>query len=110
MKHSEVYSIRLYDVIIPRQSQSDTIFLVTSYHESCDMKQFFFKSKPSDFVFTDQHIKVILYNLLCSIKFLHSANVVHRDLKPANILLDAECNVMICDYGLSRTMQKDKKS
>ena len=70
------------------------------------MKQMFHAEKPSDFVFTDEHIKVVLYNLLCSINFLHSANVVHRDLKPANILLDGECNVIICDFGLSRACQK----
>ena len=28
------------------------------------------------------HIKVILYNLLCSLNYLHSCNIVHRDLKP----------------------------
>lgn len=28
------------------------------------------------------HIKVILYNLLCSLSYLHSCNIVHRDLKP----------------------------
>lgn len=70
----------------------------------------FFSQKPKDFVFTEDHIKVIMYNLLCSINFLHSANVVHRDLKPANILVDGECNLSICDFGLSRTLSKDQKS
>ena len=35
---------------------------------------------------------------------MHSANVLHRDLKPANILLDEDCNIKICDFGLSRTL------
>ena len=33
----------------------------------------------------------ILYNLLCSLNFLHTANIMHRDIKPANILVDADC-------------------
>ena len=70
----------------------------------------FQSEKLEDFEFTDDHIKVVLYNLLCSINFLHSANVVHRDLKPANILIDGDCNILICDYGLSRTLPKDKKT
>ena len=48
----------------------------------------------------------ILYNFLCALNYMHSANVVHRDIKPANILLDQYCNVQICDFGLSRTLPK----
>lgn len=57
----------------------------------------------------DKHITTILYNALCAINFLHSANLLHRDLKPANILVDSKCGVKICDYGLARVaQQKDK--
>lgn len=104
-----MFAIQLHEVIIPDRTQSGTIFLVTSYHDSNDMKQMFHSSKPDNFVFTDEHIKVMLYNLLCSVNFMHSANVVHRDLKPANILVDGQCNLVICDFGLSRTLLKEKK-
>lgn len=45
-----------------------------------------------------------MYNSLCCLKFLHSCNVIHRDIKPANILINKNCQVMICDFGLARTM------
>ena len=46
----------------------------------------------------------MVYNLLCAVKYLHSANVLHRDLKPANILVNEDCSVKICDFGLARSI------
>ena len=53
--------------------------------------------------FDEDHIKYILYNLLCSMKFIHSADIMHRDIKPGNILINADCQIKICDFGLSRS-------
>lgn len=46
----------------------------------------------------------MVYNLLCAVRYLHSANVLHRDLKPANILVNEDCSVKICDFGLARSI------
>jgi len=49
-------------------------------------------------------LKLILYNMLCTIGFIHSCNVMHRDIKPANILIYEDCSIKFCDFGLSRTI------
>lgn len=59
--------------------------------------------------FTEDHVICIVYNILCSLNFLDSANVLHRDLKPNNILIDANCVVKICDFGYARTQQTNEK-
>lgn len=55
-------------------------------------------------------MKLVLYNILCSMNFIHSANIVHRDVKPANILINQNCQVKICDFGLARSLPKKTKS
>lgn len=51
---------------------------------------------------TDDHVQFFLYQLLRGLKFIHSAGVLHRDLKPSNLLLNAACDLKICDFGLAR--------
>jgi serine/threonine protein kinase len=50
----------------------------------------------------EKSILILMYNLLCGMKFMHSAGVMHRDIKPDNILIDKKGSVMFCDFGLSR--------
>ncbi|KAL8181384.1 UNVERIFIED_CONTAM: Mitogen-activated protein kinase 15 [Gekko kuhli] len=57
----------------------------------------------------DIHKCYILYQLLKATKFVHSGNVIHRDQKPSNILLDADCFVKLCDFGLARSLCQTHK-
>nr|DAD26036.1 TPA_asm: hypothetical protein HUJ06_027504 [Nelumbo nucifera] len=64
-----------------------------------DLHQIIRSSQP----LTDYHCQFFLYQLLRGLKYIHSANVLHRDLKPSNLLLNANCDLKICDFGLART-------
>ncbi|WFD25977.1 mitogen-activated protein kinase [Malassezia nana] len=56
---------------------------------------------------TDTHFQSFIYQTLCGLKYIHSANVLHRDLKPGNLLVNADCELKICDFGLSRGFDPD---
>lgn len=40
---------------------------------------------------------------------MHSANIAHRDLKPRNLLIDANCDLKLCDFGLARPILERTK-
>ena len=91
---------RLYSVIPPQDTDDfNALCLVIEYAET-DLQRII---RSSIFLDLDQ-VRSIMYNLLLGLQYLHQAKVLHRDLKPANILINEDCSVRICDFGLSRTI------
>jgi mitogen-activated protein kinase 1/3 len=94
------YVVNILDVLEPKNPDSfDTLYVVLELAES-DLK----KVIKSAIHLQIKHIQTVVYNLLCAVKYLHTANVIHRDLKPANVLVNEDCSVKICDFGLARSI------
>jgi serine/threonine protein kinase len=91
--------ITMYDIMtVPPNTQNfQDIYIVTNLMES-DLERII-RSKQ---VLTNQHFQYFLYQILRALKYIHSANVLHRDLKPSNLLVNANCDLAVCDFGLSR--------
>ena len=69
----------------------------------CDLAAIIRSGQP----LTDAHFQSFVYQILCGLKYIHSANVLHRDLKPGNLLVNADCELKICDFGLARGFSID---
>ena len=85
------------------QNNLNHIFLVMELGER-DLASLLKNNK--NFSLDEGHIITIMYNILCAFNFLHSANIIHRDIKPANILIDDNCSIKICDFGIAWVMPK----
>lgn len=81
-----VFSPRLRDILIPSkktptgfEKSFNDIFLVMDCIDM-NLNSIFFRLEADSF--TERHVMTIMYNMLCALNFLHSANVIHRDIKP----------------------------
>ncbi|AIO02212.1 mitogen-activated protein kinase, putative [Leishmania panamensis] len=50
------------------------------------------------------HKQFIMYQLLKTMKYLHSAEILHRDMKPSNLLINSDCTMKVADFGLARSI------
>ena len=55
---------------------------------------------------SERHIQFFIYQILSGLKYIHSAGLLHRDIKPSNILLNEDCQLRICDFGLARPIPR----
>ncbi|KAJ7525690.1 hypothetical protein O6H91_17G061900 [Diphasiastrum complanatum] len=97
MDHENIVAIR--DIIRPpRREEFNDVYIVYELMDT-DLHQIIRSNQQ----LTEDHCQYFLYQLLRGLKYIHSANVLHRDLKPSNLLLNANCDLKICDFGLART-------
>ena len=78
------------------------IFLVMEYIES-DLKKIL-NSVHRGTVLEEDHIVTMMYNSLCALNFIHSANLMHRDLKPLNVMIGDNYNIKLIDFGEAKRL------
>ncbi|XP_078168863.1 mitogen-activated protein kinase 4-like [Carex rostrata] len=97
MRHENIIALR--DIMMPphRRTYKD-IYVVCDLMQT-DLHQIIQSPQP----ISDYHLQYFLLQILRGLNYLHRANILHRDLKPGNILVNANCDLKICDFGLART-------
>eukprot|EP01046_Picozoa_sp_COSAG06_P050427 COSAG06_NODE_7984_length_2311_cov_340.752697_2_plen_377_part_00 len=89
--------IPLIDIQAPaNRAEFSDVYHVTQMMD-CDLHRINYSQK-----LTDDHAQCFIYQILKGLKFIHSAGVIHRDLKPANLVVNKNCDLKICDFGLAR--------
>lgn len=97
LRHENV--IELVDVMTPPAPVLEDVYLVLGLMET-DLHHVIQSSQD----LTDDHVLFFSYQVMRALKYLHSASVVHRDLKPRNLLVNSDCDLRICDFGLARVI------
>jgi mitogen-activated protein kinase 1/3 len=90
--------ITLRDMINPASKNDfEDVYMVFDFMET-DMHKIIYSKND----LTDDHCQYFAYQMLRGLRHIHGANVLHRDLKPSNLLLNGNCDLKICDFGLAR--------
>ncbi|CAG8083429.1 unnamed protein product [Penicillium nalgiovense] len=87
--------INMTDIFI---SPSEDLYIVTD----CMMTDLHHLLRASSKPLECQFIQFFTYQMLRGLEYIHLAGVIHRDLKPSNILINDNCDLKICDFGLAR--------
>ena len=96
LQHENIIGIKT--ILLPKSREEfENIYVVLELMES-DLSSIIKSPQP----LTNDHIKFFTYQILRGLKYMHSAGIIHRDLKPRNLLINSNCDVKICDFGLAR--------
>ena len=100
--HENIVQIKDMITVPPNTIDFTDVYIVTNLMES-DLDRIITSRQP----LTNQHHQYFLYQILRGLKYIHSASVLHRDLKPSNLLVNSNCDLAVCDFGLARGVDDD---
>ena len=84
---------------------TEFLFLVSDYLEGGDLRFQLTKNKT----FTETQTKFLIANLLLSLDYLHTNNIIHRDVKPENLIFEKNGYLRLTDFGIAKTFTKNNK-
>ncbi|XP_007253283.3 serine/threonine-protein kinase SIK1 isoform X1 [Astyanax mexicanus] len=83
--------IKLYQVM----ETKDMLYIVTEYAKNGEMFDFL----TSNGRMSEAEARKKFWQILTAVDYCHRHHIVHRDLKTENLLLDANMNIKLADFG-----------
>lgn len=91
--------VRIYEV----GEEGNIHYISTEYIEGMSLKEYIVTCSPLRI----EDVIEITRQILLGLKHAHERGVVHKDIKSQNIMLDANRNVKITDFGISDVIDDD---
>ena len=96
LQHENIVGIKT--ILLPKSREEfENIYVCLELMET-DLSTIIKSPQP----LSNEHVKFFTYQILRGLKYMHSAGIIHRDLKPRNLLINSNCDLKICDFGLAR--------
>ncbi|KAL3076343.1 hypothetical protein niasHS_013614 [Heterodera schachtii] len=97
LRHPNI--VRLYQVM----ETNNMLYLVTEYAPNGEIYDLISKQKK----LSEEMAKQKFWQIISAVDYLHNLNIVHRDLKAENLLLDANLQIKLADFGFSNFFSYD---
>lgn len=82
--------------------ESDGVaYFVMRYMDAGTLKEKMIEGRPLPLNDIDR----LFTQLAEALSYAHSRGIIHRDLKPANVLIDAQGNVFLTDFGIAKLLE-----
>ena len=80
------------------------LYLVLDYLPGGDLRYYINKG----IIFSEIQIKFFISNIILSLNYIHSMNIIHRDIKPENLVFDGRGYLHLTDFGIARKIKSGK--
>lgn len=100
--------VRYYDRIVDKKNTK--IYIIMEYCEGGDIGLLIKRLKKNKELIPEEIIWKIFTQLVLALYECHNhkdGKILHRDIKPSNVFLDAENNIKLGDFGLSRMLSNE---
>jgi len=75
------------------------LFIILEYIEGEELDKYLFRSKG---LMPEKDAKHYMSKILDAVGYAHSKGIIHRDLKSANIMISANGEIKIMDFGIAK--------
>ncbi|MBI2864445.1 MAG: Stk1 family PASTA domain-containing Ser/Thr kinase [Chloroflexi bacterium] len=94
LSHSNI--VNVFDV----GDENGRYYIVMEYVEGANLKEVIQKEGP----LPASRVVNVAGQICAGLQAAHSRNIIHRDVKPQNVLVTAEGQVKIADFGIARAL------